>query len=155
MEKYSIIGESLNKLDTKNTEIIAQTLPPFPWYIGGQLFCNLFVDPEDTVDFCKDTGTRICLDLAHSKLAMNHRKRDFDHYLHLISPYVAHLHIVDAEGVDGEGYQIGDGDIDFESASKILSSNAPHAGFIPEIWQGHKNDGEGFWVALERLEGLF
>lgn len=155
LEKYSIIGESLNKLDTKNTEIIAQTLPPFPWYIGGQLFCNLFVDPEDTVDFCKHTGTRICLDLAHSKLAMNHRKRDFNHYLHLISPYVAHLHIVDAEGVDGEGYQIGDGDIDFESASKILSSNAPHAGFIPEIWQGHKNDGEGFWVALERLEGLF
>jgi N-acetylneuraminate synthase len=25
---------------------------------------------------------------------------------------------------------------------------------IPEIWQGHKNEGEGFWVALERLEGL-
>ena len=24
---------------------------------------------------------------------------------------------------------------------------------VPEIWQGHKNGGEGFWVALERLEG--
>ena len=27
------------------------------------------------------------------------------------------------------------------------------ASFIPEIWQGHKNMGEGFWTALERLEG--
>ena len=24
--------------------------------------------------------------------------------------------------------------------------------FIPEIWQGHKNNGEGFWVALKELE---
>ena len=100
LEKYSIIGESISKLDTKNTEIIAQTLPPFPWYIGGQLFCNLFVDPEDTVDFCEQTGTRICLDLAHSKLAMNHR--EILTVSEIISPYVAHLHIVDAEGVDGE-----------------------------------------------------
>ena len=23
----------------------------------------------------------------------------------------------------------------------------------PEIWQGHKKGGEGFWIALERLEG--
>ena len=27
------------------------------------------------------------------------------------------------------------------------------ATFIPEIWQGHKNNGEGAWLALERLEG--
>lgn len=25
---------------------------------------------------------------------------------------------------------------------------------IPEIWQGHKNSGEGFWNVLERLENL-
>lgn len=24
--------------------------------------------------------------------------------------------------------------------------------FIPEIWQGHINNGEGFWTALDRLE---
>ena len=28
-----------------------QTLPPFPWYLGGQLYCNLFVDPFDTAQF--------------------------------------------------------------------------------------------------------
>jgi len=29
---------------------------------------------------------------------------------------------------------------------------SPESTFIPEIWQGHKNEGEGFWIALDRLE---
>jgi N-acetylneuraminate synthase len=28
------------------------------------------------------------------------------------------------------------------------------ATFIPEVWQGHKNGGEGFWEALDKLEYL-
>ena len=47
----------------------------------------------------------------------------------------------------------GDGDIDFERLAIILSEECPKASFIPEIWQGHKNGGESFWLALERLEG--
>jgi N-acetylneuraminate synthase len=39
--------------------------------------------------------------------------------------------------------------------SSELSVLAPDASFIPEIWQGHKNDGEGFWRALEILENYF
>jgi N-acetylneuraminate synthase len=69
-----------------------------------------------------------------------------------VGAYVAHLHIADAEGTDGEGLQIGDGEMDFYSLFQSLNSAAPDASFIPEIWQGHKNDGEGFWVALEKLE---
>ena len=37
----------------------------------------------------------------------------------------------------------------------VLDRTCPEAPFIPEIWQGHKNEGEGSWIALERLEGLF
>ena len=55
----------------------------------------------------------------------------------------------------GEGVQIGDGEINFATLSEQLARFAPHAGFIPEIWQGHKNEGEGFWLALERLEQWF
>ena len=33
-----------------------------------------------------------------------------------------------------------------------MEKKAPSASFIPEIWQGHKNNGEGAWLALERLE---
>ena len=65
------------------------------------------------------------------------------------------LHIVDAEGVDGEGLQIGEGEIDFSLLGEQLNARATDARFIPEIWQGHKNDGEGFWVALDQLEKWF
>ena len=58
----------------------------------------------------------------------------------------------DASGVNGEGLQIGDGEINFEKLGKILKHKAPRSTFIPEIWQGHKNDGEGFFIALEKLE---
>ena len=33
-----------------------------------------------------------------------------------------------------------------------MAEHAPKSSFIPEIWQGHKNGGEGAWLALERLE---
>ncbi len=69
-----------------------------------------------------------------------------------VGQYVAHVHIADASGLDGEGLQIGDGDIDFVSVLRTLEKISPEASFIPEIWQGHENGGEGFWLAMEKLE---
>jgi N-acetylneuraminate synthase len=63
-----------------------------------------------------------------------------------------HLHVADAAGLDGEGLQIGEGDIDIPALCSTLATSAPAASFIPEIWQGHKDDGQGFWCALDRLE---
>jgi N-acetylneuraminate synthase len=37
----------------------------------------------------------------------------------------------------------------------VLDRKAPKASFIPEIWQGHKNAGAGFWEALTKLEQWF
>ena len=71
-----------------------------------------------------------------------------------VGPFVAHMHIVDAEGCDGEGVQIGCGDVDFRSLSAQLSQLVPDVMFLPEVWQGHKNSGEGFWQALEFLESI-
>ena len=95
---------------------------------------------------------RICLDISHSKLACNFLRKSFRHFLDQVGLYTAHLHVVDAKGVDGEGLQIGKGEIDFGGLAKDLSCYAPDASFIPEIWQGHKNNGEGFWLAFECLE---
>ena len=152
---YDKIGEGLASLDSEGVEILPQTLPPFPWYFGGQLYLNLFVTPEDTAAFCKKYNHRICLDISHSKLACNHFRLSFKEFIDTVGPYIAHLHIVDAQGVDGEGVQIGEGDIDFPALAKQLNEVAPTASFIPEIWQGHKNGGEGFWIALEKLEKWF
>jgi N-acetylneuraminate synthase len=97
----------------------------------------------------------MCFDVSHSKLACNQLKHSFKEFVDLVGPYTAHLHIADALGVDGEGLQIGEGDMDFVALAEDLDRTCPRASFIPEIWQGHKNEGEGFWYALARLEGTF
>lgn len=154
-KQYKIAAQSLSELDQKSVEILPQTLPPFPWYFGGQLFANLFVDSDNTAQFCQEYGYRLCLDLCHSKLTTNSRNQDYIEFLKRVGPHTAHLHVADAFGVDGEGMQIREGDMNFPSIAEVLDKSCPEASFIPEIWQGHKNEGEGSWVALERLEGLF
>lgn len=151
---YERFFHSLKELDTEGVEIIPQTMAPFPWHFGGQRFQNLFVHPDEIVEMCKKYKLRICLDISHTFLTANQFKYNFSDVVKKLAPYVAHLHMGDSIGVDGEGLQIGSGDIDFKSICKILNEQCPQASFIPEIWQGHKNDGEGFWIALEKLEGV-
>lgn len=154
-ELYALLLDSLAILDMTGIEIIPQTMPPFPWHFGGQSYHNLFVEPGDIANFCAMHNYRICLDVSHSKLACNHHKQSFKQFIDQVGPYVAHLHIADAKGLDGEGLQIDEGEIDFPALAEHLAKIAPQISFIPEIWQGHKNDGEGFWVALEKLEKFF
>ena len=151
-ERYRKLADSLAALDADRVEIIPQTMPPFPWHFGGQSIHNLFVDPLEIASFCHMHGVRICLDVSHSKLACNTFGWSLSDFIKTIGPYCAHLHLADAAGNNGEGLQIGDGDIDFRALAKALDQHSPDASFIPEIWQGHENNGEGFWIALERLE---
>ncbi len=152
---HALIADSLSRIDADGVEIIPQTMPPFPWHFGGQRFHNLFMTPSDIAGFCAQYQYRICLDVSHSQLACSHLNMSFKEFLEQVGAWSAHLHLVDADGVDGEGLQIGEGSMDFGMVADVLRDKAPQASFIPEIWQGHKNDGEGFWVALDRLEQWF
>ncbi|MCI5197146.1 MAG: CBS domain-containing protein [Candidatus Electrothrix sp. AW5] len=151
-KKYDLLLDSLGKIDQSGVELIPQTMPPFPWHFGGQRFHNLFVELDEIMDFCRKNRYRICLDISHSKLACNHSNDSFLRFVEKVAPVTAHLHIADASGVDGEGLQIGDGEIDFKMLMGKLEAVMPEVSFIPEIWQGHKNKGQGFWVALDQLE---
>ena len=152
--RYALISESLARLDLDESEIVVQTMPPFPWHFGGQRFHNLFVNPNEIAQFCITNGCRICLDTCHAKMACNHHHWSFSDYIATVGPYISHLHIADAAGVDGEGLQVNSGEIDFLALGRQLRIVAPHASFIPEIWQGHKNEGADLWLALERLEAF-
>ena len=152
---YSLVTDSLMKLNHTDVDIIIQTMPPFPWHFGGQRFHNLFVSPEECASFCSDTGFGLCLDLSHSALACNYNGWSISEFIKITGKYVSHLHICDAKGFNDEGLQILQGDIDFVKVAEYLDLYSPNVGFIPEIWQGHKNDGFGFWTALERLEEYF
>lgn len=146
------LERSLAQLDTTGCEVWPQTMPPYPWHFGGQRFHNLFVEADEIVQLCKQLSLSICLDTSHSKLACNTLKHSFERFVDLTAPFTKHLHVADAAGSDGEGLQIGDGDTDFLTMYRQLDQHCPRATFLPEIWQGHENGGEGFWIALERLE---
>lgn len=154
-ELYALLTDSLSQLDQVGVEIIPQTMPPFPWHFGGQRYHNLFMLPEDIAQYCHTYNRRVCLDLSHSKLACNYFKLSFADFIEQVGPYTVHLHVADALDQDGEGLQIGDGDMDFKALGKDLDEFSPSSSFIPEIWQGHKNEGEGFWVALDKLEAIW
>jgi len=151
---YTTFRDSLDKLNMEGVEVIPQTMAPFPWHFGGQRYQNLFVKPDEIVKWCNELGLRMCFDVSHSMLTCNHFGFNFYEFAEEISPVTAYLHMGDASGVNGEGLQIGDGEIDFIKLANILNDNCPNTAFIPEIWQGHKNGGEGFWIGLNKLEGL-
>ena len=151
-QMYKKIAQALNLVDSSGVEIVIQTMPPFPWHFGGQSHHNLFVNHDEIEKFCSENGYRVCLDVSHSQMACSYYHWSMDDFVKKISPYIAYLHVVDALGIDGEGVQIGKGDVDFVQLSKNLDELAPESEFIPEVWQGHKQNGSGFWEALEFLE---
>ncbi len=151
---YERVDESFAAVDTDDVELLPQTLPPFPWLMGGQLFSNLLLSGEDSLWFVETFGWRLCLDTSHSRLAATHLGESFTEVVDMLAAHSGHLHLVDASGTAGEGVQVGEGDIDWPRLAAQLDELAPDVPFIPEIWQGHVDNGEGFWLALERLEPL-
>lgn len=152
---YRKIADAFNGMDLSGVQIAVQTMPPYPWHFGGQSYHNLFVCAEEIRAFCEENPEiKICLDVSHSMMSCNYYGWDLIKFVEIIAPYNVHMHIVDAKGVDGEGIEIGKGDVDFTALSKLLAEKNPGVQFIPEVWQGHKNGGEGFWLALDFLQGV-
>lgn len=153
LEREQFLLMSLNAIDFSGVQLSIQTMPPFPWHFGGQQFHNLFVDPQFIANFCSETGFKICLDTSHSMMACNFFNLDFIRdYFPLVKSHINYMHIVDAKGIDGEGVQIGKGDVPFKDLCGLINAELPQISFIPEIWQGHKDSGKGFWDALKFLE---
>ncbi len=141
--------DSLNKLNLESVEFLIENMPPYPWFFGGQWFSNLLIDADRLQKFHQQTGFNICLDLSHAKLYCNAYQKDFWQYLQTTLPFAKHLHLADAKGVDGEGLQIEEGEIDWKKAVLLIKKFNPS--FVPEIWRGHLNNFEGFLLALARL----
>jgi len=143
----------VNSLDRKGTYLLAQCMPPFPWYYGGQWFGYYFLQAEELLKFCEATGHYICLDLSHAQMACSWLGLDFVEYINKIKPYVRHIHISDAAGYEGEGVQIGTGTVPFGAFFKAYEDY--DGTWIPEIWQGHVNNNEGAKLALTKLEKIY
>src|SRR5581483_11605344 len=91
--KVEVLADSLSQVDRDGVEVIPQTMPPYPWHMGGQRFHNLFVEANGTVNICRNLNLRVCFDVSHSKLACNQLKHSFKEFVDQVGPYTAHLHI--------------------------------------------------------------
>ena len=152
-ELYERFHEACRQVDFAGTELIPQNMAPFPWHFGGQRHQNIFMMPEELAAQARDHGLRLCLDLSHLQMTCFHFGLDFQQALALLLPHSAHLHVADAKGTNGEGVLMGTGDIDWPATWAQIRQH-PQVSFIPEVWQGHKDHGAGFWSALHYLQLL-
>ncbi len=150
---YDNLKRSVEALDYDGVEVLIENLPPHPWYFGGQWLTNAFMDTYEIKEFLDSMGMMTCYDTSHHKLYCNWAKVDFYEQVEVILPYISHLHLSDAAGLDGEGLQVGQGNIDWVRFFKIVKDY--HGTMIPEIWRGHQRGGEGFIVAINRLSDAY
>ena len=153
-ELYRRFHSACEEINFAGTELIPQNMAPFPWHFGGQRHQNIFMMPEELAEQAQTHGLRLCLDLAHLQMTCNHFMLDFQSALELLLPFTAHLHVADASGTNGEGVVMGTGDVNWEQSWKTIVYNR-HVSFIPEVWQGHKDHGAGFWFAFDYLNSLY
>ena len=150
---FKNLVKSFKKISFKKIIPLIQSMPPYPWHFGGRRYHNLFVENSDFKNWYEETGIKFCLDMSHTGLAANFFNQNIYDYIDKIKKYCVYYHVSDYNGVDNEGLQINDGVIDFRKMLKLISQKNKNdcVEFIPEIWNGHLNNGEGFKVALDRL----
>jgi len=152
-ELYARFHDACRRINWGRTELIPQNMAPFPWHFGGQRHQNIFMMPDELAAQAKEHGLRLCLDLAHLQMTCNHFKLSFQAALEQLLPHTAHLHVSDAAGTNGEGVVMGAGDVPWPSTWRAICA-VRGTSFIPEVWQGHKDHGAGFWHALDLLRNI-
>lgn len=147
---YTRLGNALKRLDTNGIELLLENVPPFPWYKGGAWFSNTFTDADEIYAFAKKYGFSLCYDTSHAELYCAFAKKDPVEFFKRLKPLVKHIHLSDGVGTDGEGVQINEGDVPWKKLMpEILKTDVTMS---PEIWMGHRYNGEGFLIALNRLK---
>lgn len=129
-------------------EILPQWLPGFAWYFGGAEKLALFNDERD-IEFIQANEMKICLDVSHLGMSAVTHNSSVDLWFDALAPFAEHLHVADFKGEDGEGLQVGDGEL--KIFDRVLQSNKVK---VLEVWQGHLDNGAGFKKALQNLGSI-
>lgn len=140
----------LRDVNLDGVELLPENLPPRPWYLGGQWHQFGYMRPQDMASFCKSLSLGMTFDICHAQLYCKFAGIDLVEYAKIVLPYIRHVHISDAHGIDGEGVQIGEGELDFDALFRHLEKLK--FSWVPEIWSGHLNHGAGTHHALCCLE---
>jgi N-acetylneuraminate synthase len=154
-EMISIAIENFKKLNysVDDIDILPENLPPRPWYLGGEWFQYGYGPSADMIRFCKEFDLKMTFDISHAQLWCNLEGITLREYAEQVMPYVAHVHISDAVGLNGEGLQIAEGDVDFKSIMSLFKSY--DFSWVTEIWSGHLHHGCGTYKAMCDLNDNF
>ena len=149
---YDAFKKTMDGLNQAGVDLMVENMPPQPWFYGGQWFCNIFLDPKECLSYCTANGWSFCFDTCHAKMWCNSVENlvTLEKFASIVRPVVAHLHLSDAKGVDGEGVQIGDGEVDWESL--MLSIRGLNVPASLEIWKGHLDGFTAFSEGWKRLD---
>jgi len=140
----------LSTLDVSRVDLLPENLPPRPWYLGGQWHQHAFCDAKEMRNFCQSLGLGMTLDISHAQLWCKYANISLMDYVKTVMPVVRHLHLSDAKGIDGEGLQFGEGEIDFDILMRYLEKY--QFSWVTEIWSGHCKGGIGNYHALCHLK---
>lgn len=141
------LKKSLGQID--DVRLLLENMPWFYIMRNQEIWrSNLCIEASDFLEVSDLTGG-VTLDICHAFLSTeeggNHH---IEQIRKVLGTQIKHVHASDARPPHHEGLQLGDGLVDFSVLEDIS------AGVIPEIINGHRNEGEGFGIALGRLKAL-
>lgn len=144
--------EFLDDIKQEGIEIYPQWLPPIAWYFGGSVRLDL-MNSEKDLELLKKTRTNYCLDICHAIMGENYGSVEAEFLFQETKKLVKHIHLAEAKGFDGEGVKFGEnGEKYFPLFAQLINENCMK---VVEVWQGHLNDGIGFFNALNQLKILY
>jgi N-acetylneuraminate synthase len=155
LKQISQLKNSLIEISTwgYEGEILLENMPWFYWLSDGRRWnSNICILPEDFDDLLLYCDGMV-LDLSHGFLSTSRGSdKNLETFAKRFKNQIHYLHVSDALPPDNEGLQIGEGNINFDNIFKTLDKNK--LWLVPEIWKGHENFGEGFQIALDRINDL-
>ncbi|MEI9919949.1 MAG: N-acetylneuraminate synthase family protein [Bacteroidota bacterium] len=130
-------------------DILPENLPSRPWYFGGEWYQHGFATAEDMRYFCETYGLGMTYDICHAFLYCQVHNKDIVKYTETVMPIVKHLHLSDARGINGEGVQLGEGEMNLDAVFDKMKGYKDT--WVTEIWSGHLHNGAGTYKAMQIL----
>ena len=148
---YPAVDELFSKTSTSAALLTLQWLPPYAWYFGGSIKLGVMNSIED-ISWIKKYMLPVTLDTSHLLLGKNAFGFNPWEVVESIQENIAHWHISDAQGLDGEGMPIGAGGKENE---KFIWDTVQKQGMkVIEVWQGHFANYQGFKTEINKLYSM-
>lgn len=142
--------QAVLQLDVSGVHLCLENMPEYYW-VGEETWRGtLFKSPRQVRETLWEVGgVGLCLDVSHAAMWCNHNNKNLDEYILPLRRHIRHVHLSDTRGAKGEGLQIDEGDTDFRWLSRVLGPLDVVG--VPEVKDGHEDEGAGFRVARDRL----